>query len=170
MSHPALKQLYALRWAEAGSAPPPASISDWLMEEDSMTRRFEQFCQRVSVRILRETFVTAGEIAGESALLPQDARYWLREVLLCGDDQPWLVGRTLVPQSTLSGPEKTLQDLGNRPLGRYLFASSTLTRDFIEVGRSGDLWGRRSRLRISGKPLLLNELFLPSSPLYRSAQ
>ncbi|PLK74975.1 chorismate lyase, partial [Klebsiella pneumoniae] len=28
------------------------------------------------------------------------------------------------------------------------------------------LWGRRSRLRLSGKPLLLTELFLPASPLY----
>ncbi|HAK8374880.1 TPA: chorismate lyase, partial [Salmonella enterica] len=52
------------------------------------------------------------------------------------------------------------------PLGRYLFTSSTLTRDFIEIGRDATLWGRRSRLRLSGKPLLLTELFLPASPLY----
>ncbi|MSE14942.1 chorismate lyase, partial [Pantoea agglomerans] len=80
---------------------------------------------------------------------------------------PWLAGRTLVPESTLNGPEAMLQQLGTRPLGRYLFSSSTLTRDFIEPGQVEGLWGRRSRLRLSGKPLLLTELFLPASPLYR---
>lgn len=46
------------------------------------------------------------------------------------------------------------------PLGRYLFTSSELTRDFIEIGLDAELWGRRSRLRLSGKPLILTELFL----------
>ena len=72
----------------------------------------------------------------------------------------------MVPESTLTGPELALQKLGTTPLGRYLFTSSTLTRDFIEVGRYDALWGRRSRLRLGGKPLLLTELFLPASPLY----
>ena len=88
--------------------------------------------------------------------------------MLCGDGEPWLIGRTVVPESTLNGPEQMLQQLGTRPLGRYLFSSSTLSRDFIDPGQVGDLWGRRSRLRLSGKPLLLTELFLPASPLYRA--
>lgn len=71
----------------------------------------------------------------------------------------WLAGRTVAPESTLCGPELALQQLGQTPLGRYLFTSSTLTRDFIEIGRDAALWGRRSRLRLSGKPLLLTELF-----------
>ena len=79
---------------------------------------------------------------------------------------PWLAGRTVVPESTLTGPEMALQQMGKTPLGRYLFTSSELTRDFIEIGRDAGLWGRRSRLRLSGKPLMLTELFLPASPLY----
>jgi len=86
--------------------------------------------------------------------------------VLCGDGVPWLVGRTVVPETTLDGPELALQKLGTTPLGRYLFSSSTLTRDFIQIGRSAELWGRRSRLRLSDKPLLLTELFLPASPFY----
>ena len=99
-------------------------------------------------------------------LLPDEPRYWLREIILYADGEPWLAGRTVVPESTLCGPELALQQLGKTPLGRYLFTSSTLTRDFIEIGRDAALWGRRSRLRLSGKPLLLTELFLPASPLY----
>ncbi|WP_455426105.1 chorismate lyase [Dryocola sp. LX212] len=143
-----------------------ASFLDWLLLEDSMTKRFEQHCAKVTVEIIREAFVIADEQLPEAGLLPPAQRYWLREIVLCGDGVPWLVGRTVVPESTLAGPELALQRLGNTPLGRYLFSASTLTRDFIQIGRSAELWGRRSRLRLSDKPLLLTELFLPASPLY----
>ncbi|EOT8834523.1 chorismate lyase [Escherichia fergusonii] len=165
MSHPALTQLRALRYFAEIPALDPAQL-DWLLLEDSMTKRFEQQGKKVSVTVIREGFVGQQDVALELAQLPQEPRYWLREILLCADGEPWLVGRTVVPESTLSGPELALQKLGKTPLGRYLFTSSTLSRDFIEIGRDAELWGRRSRLRLSGKPLMLTELFLPASPLY----
>ena len=166
MSYPALTQLRALRYFTA-MPPLEPSLRDWLLLEDSMTKRFEQQGKRVSVTVVNEGFIGREALAGEEeVLLPDDSRFWLREIILCADDEPWLAGRTLVPESTLCGPELALQQLGRTPLGRYLFTSSTLTRDFIEIGRHAELWGRRSRLRLSGKPLLLTELFLPASPLY----
>lgn len=168
MSHQALRQLRALHWLPASSPLLSPPLLDWLLEEDSMTRRFEQHCQKVTVELIRESFIHADEMAEEVEFLPADERFWLREIVLCGDGEPWLIGRTVVPESTLNGPELMLQNLGTRPLGRYLFASSTLSRDFIDPGQVEDLWGRRSRLRLSGKPLILTELFLPASPLYRA--
>lgn len=165
MSHPALTQLRALRYVDAIPALEP-QLLEWLLLEDSMTKRFEQQGKTVSVTLIREGFVTVDEIAEERDSLPKEERYWLREIILCADGEPWLAGRTVVPESTLSGPELALQTLGKTPLGRYLFTSSTLTRDFIEIGRHEQLWGRRSRLRLGGKPLMLTELFLPASPLY----
>ncbi|ENT2952397.1 MULTISPECIES: chorismate lyase [Klebsiella] len=165
MPHPALTQLRALRYF-AAIPELDAPLRDWLLLEDSMTKRFEQQGKKVTVTMINEGFVGRDALAGEESLLPEEARYWLREIILCADGEPWLAGRTLVPESTLCGPELALQQLGQTPLGRYLFTSSTLTRDFIEIGRSAQLWGRRSRLRLSGKPLLLTELFLPASPLY----
>jgi chorismate lyase len=93
-------------------------------------------------------------------------RYWLREIVLYGDNVPWLLGRTVIPEKTLSGPDRALVDLGTLPLGRYLFGGGNLTRDYIQVGRQNEFWARRSLLRLSGKPLLLTEVFLPASPLY----
>ena len=165
MSHPALTQLRALRYFAEIPALDPAQL-DWLLLEDSMTKRFEQQGKKGSVTVIREGFVGQQDVALELSQLPQEPRYWLREILLCADGEPWLAGRTVVPESTLSGPELALQKLGKTPLGRYLFTSSTLSRDFIEIGRDAELWGRRSRLRLSGKPLMLTELFLPASPLY----
>lgn len=170
MTENALKQLRALEWLPSCSPLLTAPLLDWLMEEDSMTRRFERHCEQITVKVLQEGFITAAQAGAEASLLPQASRYWLREILLCGNGVPWLAGRTVVPESTLNGPEQTLQQLGTRPLGRYLFASSALTRDFIEPGRVDGLWGRRSRLRLSGKPLLLTELFLPPAPFYRTAR
>lgn len=165
MPHSALTQLRALRYF-AEIPPLDAHLRDWLLLEDSMTKRFEQQGKKVSVIMVNEGFVGCKALAGEESLLPSEPRYWLREIILCANGEPWLAGRTIVPESTLSGPELALQQLGQTPLGRYLFTSSTLTRDFIEIGRHAELWGRRSRLRLSGKPLLLTELFLPASPLY----
>ena len=63
--------------------------------------------------------------------------------------------------------DKKLVELGRVPLGRYLFSHEHLTRDYIEMGTSADRWVRRSLLRLSQKPLLLTEIFLPESPAYR---
>lgn len=169
MSHPALTQLRALRYLDPVPALNPA-LREWLLLEDSMTKRFEQQGKKISIMLMREAFVDRHEIGEERALLPDEPRYWLREIILCADDEPWLAGRTVVPESTLNGPELALQTLGKTPLGRYLFTSSTLTRDFIEPGIIDDLWGRRSRLRLNGKPLLLTELFLPASPIYQKEE
>lgn len=165
MSHSALTQLRNLRYFDVVPPLEPA-LRDWLMLEDSMTKRFEQYGKPVSVTLLNEEFIHRDALTSEQHLLPEEPRYWLREILLCVGDEPWLAGRTVVPESTLCGPELALQQLGKTPLGRYLFTSSQLTRDFIEIGRHDALWGRHSRLRLSGKPLLLTELFLPASPLY----
>ncbi len=166
MSHPAQDQLCRMCWTTFDDPLMTAHVRDWLKEEGSMTRRFERICQSVSVEVLREQFVGLDEAGGEAKLLPESPRYWLREIVLSGSDVPWLLGRTLIPECTLHGPEQMLQHIGTVPLGRYLFSHSSLSRDFVEPGRADTLWGRRSLLRLSGKPLLLNELFLPASPLY----
>ncbi len=162
----ALMLLRAITWLPVSSPELSPLLLDWLLEENSMTKRFECHCQKVTVAPQREAYISAADIGDEGRLLPQESRYWLREVVLLGDGIPWLAARTIVPQSTLAGPEIALRELGTRPLGSYLFSSAELTRDFIEPGTLAPLWGRRSRLRLSGKPLLLTELFLPAAPLY----
>ncbi|CDG22763.1 chorismate pyruvate lyase [Xenorhabdus poinarii G6] len=156
-----------IHWLSADEPDLPDAILDWLMEAGSMTRRFEQYCQQVSVSPLRECFITAEELGDESKHLPLSEQYWLREIVLYGDGTPWLLGRTVIPTETLTGPDKKLVDVGTVPLGRYLFSSHNLTRDYIQIGRQEDRWARRSLLRISGKPLLLTEIFLSESPVYQ---
>ena len=114
MPHSALTQLRALRYF-AEIPPLDAHLRDWLLLEDSMTKRFEQQGKKVSVIMVNEGFVGRDALAGEAPLLPSEPRYWLREIILCANGEPWLAGRTIVPESTLSGPELALQQLGQTP-------------------------------------------------------
>ena len=52
MSHPALTQLRALRYFTEIPALEP-QLLDWLLLEDSMTKRFEQQGKTVSVTMIR---------------------------------------------------------------------------------------------------------------------
>ena len=105
---------------------------------------------------------------------------WVRQVQLLCDGEPWVFARTIVPISTLSGAQRRLAHLGNRPLGAYLFADPGMQRGPVELAcirgkqamfpeaTSGldalpaEIWGRRSVFRVGGKPLLVTEVFLPT--------
>ena len=52
--------------------------------------------------MIREGFVEQNEIPKNRRCCRKSSRYWLREILLCADGEPWLAGRTVVPVSTLS--------------------------------------------------------------------
>jgi len=170
MSVQELLKLYQLQWLPLSMPELPPRARSWLFEEDSMTVRLESYCQTLTVDVLREGFIDSQLLLpheAEVSVFDHEQRYWLREVVLSGDNNPWLMGRTVLPESTLTGREVALTSLGESPLGRYLFSSPLLSRDFIHPGKNDDLWGRYSLLRLSGKPLMLTEIFLPSSPMYQ---
>ncbi|BBG61005.1 Chorismate--pyruvate lyase [Providencia rustigianii] len=159
---------HPIDWLNEDDESVPNSVLDWLQERGSMTKRFEQHCQKVTVIPYLERYITPEMLsADEAERLPESQRYWLREVIMYGDNIPWLIGRTLIPEETLTNDDKKLVDIGRVPLGRYLFSHDSLTRDYIDIGTSADRWVRRSLLRLSQKPLLLTEIFLPESPAYR---
>ncbi|VTP62448.1 Chorismate--pyruvate lyase [Leclercia adecarboxylata] len=73
MSHPALLLLRALRYFDEIPALEPDQL-DWLLLEDSMTKRFEQQGKKVTVTLIQEGFVTPDAVADELPLLPKEAR------------------------------------------------------------------------------------------------
>lgn len=105
---------------------------------------------------------------------------WVRQVQLLCDGTPWVFARTVVPVTTLSGAQRRLAHLGNRPLGAFLFADPGMQRGAVELAciregqamfseasaglkqKPAQVWGRRSVFRVGGKPLLVAELFLPA--------
>lgn len=100
----------------------------------------------------------------------------IRQVRLCCDDSCWVYARTVIPLSSLRGKLRVYANLGTRPLGAMLFADRTMQRGEVmvtslaagvlpaalKIPQQGVVWGRRSVFKVSGKPLLVSEYFLPA--------
>lgn len=173
----------ALRWRngrQLSRAAPNEMLRAWLLDTGSLTRRVQCACPgRFRVQVERQGWGrprldecrALGVRLGRVALI--------REVHLLCDDRPWVFARTVIPLSTLRGACRRLAHLGNRPLGALLFADPHMQRGPVEVTRIAHgsaifmaatqgvrrrpqaIWGRRSVFRLSGKPLLVSEFFLP---------
>ncbi len=161
----------------------PRALHHWLRDDSSLTRRVIDACSGdFSVRLLGQW--RAHPLPSERRLLaifPRE-RVLVREVELRCGAVSWVFARTLIPQSSMTGKARRLGFLGNRPLGAVLFADPTTRRDRVEVGRLGPrhplfaravmnldhtprvLWGRRTLFHYAGRPLLVNEIFLPEIP------
>lgn len=115
--------------------------------------------------------------------IPYRQRAYVREVIILVDGQPWVFGRTIIPQATLNGTGGRLKLLGERPLGKLLFGNKHNPRLLMEVakitpahflypesetkGTAEPLWARRSLFSFEDSPLMVQEVFLPDCPFYR---
>jgi chorismate--pyruvate lyase len=106
----------------------------------------------------------------------------VREVELHCAGRPWVFARTLIPPVSLRGAGRRLARLRDRPLGAVLFADPGVQRGPVEVarllpqhllfrraaaslvGHPPLLWARRTLFYMAGRPLLINEVFLPELP------
>ncbi|MFC1603318.1 chorismate--pyruvate lyase family protein [Pseudomonadota bacterium] len=171
-------------WQVHRSAGVPIGMEDWLLDRGSLTNRLV----RASDGAFRVRVVHQGwgrPLYSESQLLQtrRAETALVREVELLGHGTPWVFARTLIPASSLRGSARRLANLGEKPLGAVLFSDSSMRRGPIQVARlqprhplfaaatshleqkPAELWGRRTLFYLAGKPLLVNEIFLPDIPL-----
>ena len=172
------------RW-RIGHGLRPAGLSDamaeWLFDGESLTKRLRQASAGdFRVKLLQQRFERP--LLSERRALGLGERDYalVRQVhLYCGGEIK-VYARTVMPLALLRGGTRGLARLGGRPLGEMLFRDKSMRREPMQVARinPGDLffssgvpggvtdqvWGRRSVFRLSGKPLLVNEIFLPPVP------
>lgn len=159
----------------------PAPLRPWLLDEGSLTRRvIDACCGPFRVRVVSQRWRRPMRNEAQALDLRPEWRALVREVqLLCGE-VAWVYARTVIPRTTLTGRERRLAHLGSRSLGAVLFADPTLERAQTELARlvpgdalyagiaatlarpPAELWGRRTRFALRGKPLLVSEVFLPA--------
>lgn len=143
----------------------------WLTLEGSLTRALQLQCREsFHVDVLNEGFAAPSpEESGALGLAPRKLA-WVREVQLCGDGQPWVMARTIIPEATLRGPGRRLRHLGRQPLGAYLFSRPEWQRGRFQAGicqvQPGDQQlppvARRSHFYSGQDRLLVGEYFLPA--------
>ena len=177
----------APRWDTPGNGrrlTAPLDVKAWLEDTGSLTRRVRFACNgRFNVHVRRQD---SGKCYyDEARLLGADPSHYavIREVELRCGEAPWVFARTIIPVMTLKGPARRLTMLGNKPLGAVLFADPSADRGQTQFSqllpgqelfesaviglpaRPDSLWGRRTLFYLAGKPLLVNEIFLPGIPL-----
>lgn len=122
----------------------------WLQVEGSFTRALQDQCaSSFHVEVQREGFAAPTREEARRLRIPPRQQAWIREVRLCGDGEPWVLARTVIPLACLSGEGRRLLHLGSKPLGAYLFSSRGWQRGPLETG----LCSQQNRVTpISGMP------------------
>lgn len=163
----------------------PAGMPAWLRDSGSLTRRVIQACSggRFRVRLLHQGW--GAPLNSERRVLKtrRGVIMLIREVELLCDERPWVFARTLIPATSLQRSARRLTRLGEKPLGAVLFSDPNVHRGVTQIARllprhplfeaacahlettPEALWGRRTLFYLSGRPLLVNEIFLPGIPL-----
>lgn len=141
----------------------------WLRVEGSFTRALQKQCTRsFHVEVRQEGFGPPSLEESRRLGIPLRQHAWIREVRLCGDGEPWVLARTVIPLNCLEGEGRRLLHLGNKPLGAYLFTSPHWERGPLETGLCNPVTAgqpelaRRSLFSGHHSSLLVGEYFLPA--------
>jgi len=150
---------------------------DWLLDEGSLTARLKQLSQgEFRVQVLAQRWQRARRSEAQILGIAPRSACLIREVILSGKNQPWIYARSVMPATSLTGHLYRLRRLKNSSLGELLFRDHSLSRSRFELSRfatqhahipaqledNTPLIGRRCRFELSGKSLLVSEIFLPT--------
>lgn len=173
----------SLRWSVYPRLPSPlhpsTRLQNWLLDSGSLTAKLIKLSNgEFSVQVLRQVHARASRSEALALGIGFHERCVIREVILRGNNQPWVFARSVLPLSSLTGSLRHLRKRGNRSLGAFLFSQPQLKRSpialalisshhaYLPKSLVGDaqVWGRRSIFSIGDKPLLVSEVFLPGFP------
>jgi chorismate lyase len=158
----------SLDWHSQGErrSLPVEAWRQWLYDSSSLTKLLiRKSAGDFRVEVLEEAWLLPLNSAVRSCFGPlaSDHRFWSRKVVLIGDNTPWVLAHTLIPEFSLTGPLKHVLELNEKPLGEYLFSHPDLIRSGIDITPlAGNSWGRRSLFYLFGKPIMVAEFFLPA--------
>ncbi len=170
-----------IEWVPAerlGSREVDASLRPWLIGQGWLTQRLrERFRERFDWRAA-DPWTSLLSAEERSFLGSRDPAGLVREEWLRVDGHDWALCRAVLPDSTLT-IHPWLAELGESSLPEMLAQLAGVTRDPYEYARLTDdaplaraalgartpegLWARRTRLRLRGAPLALQEVFLPAA-------
>jgi chorismate lyase len=170
----------AWRLLEDWGARVPQRLQPWLAEPGLLTARVRAASGgRVELRLLGVR-TAAMHAEWRSALGSSDAGCRLREIEFAdaARGRRWIFAQTVFPDSTL-GAHPWLAELGGAGLGQTLAGRDDVIREPLRFAclaaaeplladaglasapQAEPLWARRAVYRIDGRPLLVQELFLP---------
>lgn len=166
--------LNPLHWHDQPSGL--ALQDDWLFNQQSLTRRLQQLSHnQFSVRTLHEGWQSLRDDECQALNCPSGSTGWVREVFLCGRQQPWVYARSVASQTQLESSGFAMGSIGSRSLGEFLFTDPGFSRGALQICQVHTdvlqqdlqlpaptlLWARRSCFSRPGLGILVAEAFLP---------
>lgn len=164
------------RWKPLEScAGLPGHVEDWLAEPGSLTARVRSRCPgKFRLQVIDQR--REDSLAIFDDLEPSET--FCREITLGCGDTPLVFARTRIPVATLDA-NPWLGELGGTPLGTRLFDEPGYMRgrffaarlvpgdalyDYVNANvtaLNAQLWARKARVELKGKPFEICESFLP---------
>lgn len=171
------------KWAEPHLFTIPCpSLENWLLDTGSLTERLQAQCQTFHLTLIgqRQAEISLEEFQQVRAPHQRlNLKDWqVREVLLWGDNQPWVFARSIIPQELW---DSDFVNLNTQPLGQLLFKDRRFKRmpfkltnispskgflRRLHISSEGDLWGRHSAFSFEDLKMSVSEVYLPRSPAY----
>ena len=149
---------HAFQWSNDDSVLIPQPIQAWLLDQGSLTERLkQQSASQVTVKVHQQQVLTARY----ADLSNTECAIWSRQVQLYNQSSPLIEAHTLVLADDLTHTLAPLCQLGQQPLGEYLFSQPTLQRSPILISQLGDLWLRKSVFTLHNCPIVVAEMFYP---------
>lgn len=157
----------------------PQSLQPWLWEGHAMTHRLQQHMDQLRIKVMAEYWQQPSKQMARQCHLPLQNTF-IREVILCNQDTPWIIARSHIPQSACQRSGGKLTRLAEQPLGTYVFLDPRVKRTHLSwaclkphhadfqwaishcqhpVDR---LWARRSALQWRHCSIIVCEIFLPA--------
>lgn len=131
----------------------------------SLTQKMETlFTDPIEIYVLQEGWqkTTCHRKKLEWGVAKPHQYSWIRKVLIASGEIPLLLAKTTVPLKATKGRLRLVRHLGNKALGKLLYAEPTLKRTRIDIyPLAGNQWGRSSWFLFAGSHLFLEEYFLP---------
>ena len=144
---------------------------DWLFDNGSLTAKLQNICDKFEVLLLSKGWHRYSD------------EYSVRQVLLFGDNRPWIWGVTTIRTEDLV-KSPALSTWKDAPLGHLLFSKGVIHQRKFEIAdfsqdssfvrifdsyydkNHGPIWARKAEIWYEAIPLSLTEVFLPLHPMY----
>lgn len=155
-------------WRLAELSPCPPLWLPWLTGQGSLTRQLKAYKNGFQLQLLQENHTRLPDALATRWQTHFGIR---REVLMSLDGKAAVFAQSWLPDSTLAALQPLAQ-LGEQPLGEYIFTQPGLSRGAIEVAcfpqglnlaqpaAHHELWGRRSYFSLQQHEFLVQEVFL----------
>ncbi|MBQ86084.1 MAG: hypothetical protein CMQ16_06740 [Gammaproteobacteria bacterium] len=94
--------------------------------------------------------------------------FWSRKTVLLCEGKPAVLAHSLMPAHAAESALGEVLELGEHPLGGYLFSQTDVKRGAFQFAKSEQgFWGRRRIFYLDSKPIMVAEFFLPGETLDR---